>query len=113
MCPLLYQKRQRAARAIAETRYDLGAYEGPTPAVCGGANQDTAVDISDARFLLSELFLGGETSTCEDASDSNDDGKLDISDPVAVLQYLFRGSFIVPEPSPLPGLDPTADRLGC
>ena len=40
-------------------------------------------------FSLSALFLGGRRSSCLDAADANDDGKIDVSDPVATLRHLF------------------------
>ncbi|MBI4606203.1 MAG: hypothetical protein HY721_29910 [Planctomycetes bacterium] len=75
-----------------------------------------AIDISDAIFLLSFLFLGGPQPPCMDAADSNDDGKADISDAVRTLGYLFGGGtteVTLPPPWPELGPDPTADDLSC
>ena len=68
------------------------------------------VDISDARYTLGYLFLGASEPTCRDAADANDDGKIDISDPVATLQFLFTGETKLSPPR-TPGLDPTPDEL--
>lgn len=59
------------------------------------------------------LFLGGPIWTCADAADSNDTGKVDISDPIATLNALFTGSGPLPEPIGAPGFDPTLDELRC
>jgi hypothetical protein len=39
--------------------------------------------------MLNYFFFGGERLTCLDAAGANDDGLLDISDPIATLQYVF------------------------
>ena len=81
----------------------------------GDANFDLAVNISDAIFTLSYLFLGGPAPSCEDAADADDSGKLALTDAVFTLNYLFRSSGLEP-PSPGPiqrGTDPTADGLTC
>ncbi|MBI4605503.1 MAG: hypothetical protein HY721_26355 [Planctomycetes bacterium] len=82
------------------------------PFVRGDSNGDDAVDISDAKFTLSYLFLGGGGPRCADAADANDDGKIDVSDPVATLQFLFTGERKLLPPR-TPGLDPTPDGLRC
>jgi len=61
---------------------------------------------------LGWLFLGDDPPACLDAADANDDGLLDIADPVATLRALFEGDIALPAPSGL-GLDPTPDSLGC
>jgi hypothetical protein len=50
---------------------------------------------------------------CKDAADANDDGRLDISDAVFTLEYLFSGTRKPLEPFPDPGTDPTEDALRC
>ncbi len=76
---------------------------------------DWRITISDAIQVLGHLFLGDPTELpCYDAADTNDDGKLDLADAVYLLGYLFLGGPEPPEPFlPHPGLDPTADDLGC
>jgi hypothetical protein len=49
---------------------------------------------------------------CRDAADANDDGKIDISDPIRILRHLFQGGEPPAPPFPGPGPDPTADDLG-
>lgn len=52
---------------------------------------------------------------CEDAADANDDGVIDISEPVSTLGHLFLGTAAVPPPGAgTYGPDPTEDSLiGC
>jgi hypothetical protein len=73
------------------------------------------VDISDAVNSLESLFLGDEPSSCPDAADANDDGKIDLSDAIATLRWLFSGGPELASPGPREcGADPTADLLpGC
>lgn len=83
----------------------------------GNANNAGVVDLSDAVWGLSYLFLGAARPPCLDAADSNDDGRFDLSDPVHILNYLFQGAAAPPAPGPLDcGFDRTADnptQLGC
>lgn len=89
----------------------------------------TAVDIADAAALVSFLFgaSGGPKTyvpSCMDACDANDDGVVDMSDPLFVINFVFRFGPFPPPPGPLfkdatgvhlslPGVDPTEDKLGC
>lgn len=81
------------------------------------ANSDHCVDLSDARYTLSYLFLGGPGTGCQDAMDANDDGRLDVSDGVYTLSYLFSGGPAPIGPPPLlapPGtcwFDDTGDPM--
>ena len=64
--------------------------------------------------MMLEFLFGSITSlVCPDSGDANDDGALDISDAVFLLQYLFEGTVVIPPPVGTPGPDPTADGLGC
>ncbi len=73
------------------------------------------VNITDAYNLAQYLFLQGAAPQCADAADVNDDGVLDVSDPVWLLFALFvQGSPPPRAPFPEPGNDPTfRDNLGC
>src|SRR5262245_17514076 len=77
----------------------------------GDANRDGTVDISDAIFMLTYLFLGGAKPTCEDALDADDSGLLELTDAVYLLSHVFLGATAPPPPYPEPGLDRTADQL--
>ena len=44
-----------------------------------------------AIATLDYLFTGG-TISCENSTDSNDDGSLNVADGIALLGYLFSGT---------------------
>jgi hypothetical protein len=70
------------------------------------------VTITDVVTVLDYLFRRGSLS-CLDAADVNDDGKVNTSDAVFLLLYLFAGHAPPPPPFGTPGVDPTPDALGC
>ena len=54
------------------------------------------------------------TPYCLDAVDVNDDGKVDISDPISLLGYLFVGLQAPADPGVfIPGAESTPDFLFC
>ncbi|MBI4603918.1 MAG: hypothetical protein HY721_18335 [Planctomycetes bacterium] len=78
----------------------------------GDANFDLKVDISDAVFTLSYLFLGGAAPSCEDSADADDTGKLELTDAVFTLSFLFGGpARALPPPYPERGRDGRPDDL--
>lgn len=82
----------------------------------GDCNADNLIDIADVINSLCIVFLpiGTCTSSCRDACDVNDDGCLDVSDPIRMLNYLFGGGIPLAQPFPSCGYDPTPrDNLGC
>jgi hypothetical protein len=84
----------------------------------GDCNFSEAVDIADPAAMVGFIFLEGNQrfdAPCEDACDSNDDGRLDAADIVFVLNYLFvPGKPRPPSPGPTrAGRDPTSDDLSC
>jgi hypothetical protein len=78
----------------------------------GDANLDGFLDVSDAVRILLHLF-GGVRSTCEDALDVDDSGALNTTDPIVLLEHLFKGGEEPLPPTAAPGTDPSADALGC
>ncbi len=79
----------------------------------GDANRDGRVNERDAVSLLLHLF-GGRATSCLDAADVDDDGRVRITDPVYLLTRIHRNGPPPPPPGPkLPGEDETADDLGC
>lgn len=80
----------------------------------GDYDQDGTLDQTDCIDTLFHLFLGEPPPACLDAADSNDDGAIDISDPIYGLTFLYLGGQSIPAPGHLKcGIDPTADGLGC
>jgi hypothetical protein len=116
-----------ATAASEEWTFTTGS--GASKFLRGDANNSGKVDISDAQYILSFLFLGGPAPKCLDAGDTNDDTRdtdddtstLDLSDGVYLLNWLFLGGRIPPPPSPpdeigeapVCGPDPTFDDIGC
>jgi hypothetical protein len=62
---------------------------------CGDANDDFAIDISDAVFLIAAIFNGGPTpeDCCYSMAlgDANGDRQVDISDAVYIIARVFGG----------------------
>ena len=81
----------------------------------GDSNDDSIVDLSDAVFTLSHLFMGGSVPKCLAAANANGDESLDISDGTFLLNHLFLGSPAPVAPFPDCGTsDVEADEaLGC
>jgi pimeloyl-ACP methyl ester carboxylesterase len=59
--------------------------------LCGDANGDDAVDISDAVSLIAYIFSGGPAPNPLASGDANSDGAVDISDVVYLITYIFSG----------------------
>lgn len=71
--------------------------------------------LSDAIALLTIAFggSGGSEFPCRDSADVNDNGLLDIGDPVYLLSYGFGGGPAPVSPFTDCGEDPTDDPLDC
>ena len=63
--------------------------------------------------ILGFLFVGAPMNDCLDAADVNDDGRVDISDPVRLPGFLFLGSERPPDPLSACEVDSTGDELDC
>jgi uncharacterized protein (TIGR02145 family) len=74
--------------------------------LCGDANGDAAVDISDAVNIIQYIFSGGPAPNPLAAGDANHDGSVDISDVVYLIQYIFSGG-----PSPCAELESTGSMM--
>ncbi|MBN1421833.1 MAG: hypothetical protein JXP34_23870 [Planctomycetes bacterium] len=75
--------------------------------VRGDVTHDSTVNLGDAVALVHYLFQAGASPWCLDAADSNDDGRIDISDPTFLLFFLFLQGDMPRAPYPSPGVDPT------
>jgi PKD repeat protein len=62
-----------------------------TPYLCGDANDDGMVDISDVVYLIAYIFSGGAPPSPLLAGDANCDHAVDISDVVYLIAYIFSG----------------------
>jgi hypothetical protein len=97
---------------------DIGAVERPGPCLPdarpftrGDLDRDGKVRLTDVVQNLSSLFAN-QLAPCMDACDTNDDGDVNLADPVYVLAFLFLDGAPPPAPYPGEGFDLTGDRLG-
>ena len=58
---------------------------------CGDSNQDSAVNVSDAVFIINYVFTGGAAPVPYYAGDVNCDTTVNVSDAVYVINYVFSG----------------------
>jgi len=79
----------------------------------GDANMDNEINIADPVMTLAVLYMGADSPGCDDAMDIDDNGKLDTTDVINSLRYLFLGDFTPQPPFQDCGDDPRADSLGC
>ena len=60
--------------------------------LCGDANNDSSVDVSDAVFIISFAFGGGTPpQPVTGCGDANSDASVDVSDAVFIINYAFVG----------------------
>jgi hypothetical protein len=81
------------------------AYFEGYPYVCGDANGDQSVNVSDAVYIINYVFITGSPAPDPlEAADSNCDGSVNVSDAVYIINYVF----ITGSPSPC---DPSNDGV--
>jgi hypothetical protein len=97
----------------SRTRLPLAfTYIGSGGFVRGDVNTTGSVEISDALAALVHLFAG-RPIFCEDTADTDDNGTLNLSDAMVILNYLFKDGAPPAAPFPALGIDPTVDSLTC
>ncbi|MFH0818232.1 MAG: dockerin type I repeat-containing protein [Candidatus Micrarchaeota archaeon] len=57
--------------------------------LCGDADGDRVVDVSDAVFLVQYVFGGGSAPNPLSAGDADNNDQIDVSDIVYLVQYIF------------------------
>lgn len=73
--------------AVADTiGFFVYLYSDP---ICGDANHNGNVDLSDLIWLTNYLFMGGVQPVPMLAGDINCDGNVDLSDLIGLVNYLF------------------------
>jgi Arylsulfotransferase (ASST)/Dockerin type I domain len=98
--------------ALTETRYYAGAEDntsyfltdpfiapetsysfivGGSEYICGDANSDATVNVSDAVWIINYVFVGGDPPDPIESGDSNCDGTCNVSDAVWIINYVFVG----------------------
>ncbi len=79
----------------------------------GDLDGNNVVDITDPLLVIEYSILGSYRLSCLDSGDANDDGRVDISDTVYLLGYIFRGTDAPPAPFNVCGSDETPDGIEC
>ena len=78
----------------------------------GDSNGDGHVSLSDAVHILLHLFNSGPIQ-CQDASDVDDNGALNLADVMTSLSYTMTGGQAPPAPFDTCAGDTTSDNLIC
>jgi hypothetical protein len=88
--------------------------EANRPFLRGDSDADGSRGLTDAIHVLEWIFRRGESPPCLQAADVNDDDRINILDPILLLQWLFVEA---PDRPPGPwwrcGGDVTDGRLSC
>jgi hypothetical protein len=79
----------------------------------GDVTADGGVDLGDGLSLLNYLFQRGDAPSCQESADANDDGRLNITDVLAIVSHLFGKQKPLPAPFAECGEDTTPDTLTC
>jgi subtilisin family serine protease len=86
----------------------------------GDPNASGDLDLSDAVFIFLYLFAGGKEPSCMESADADNDGAVNISDGISILEFLFSDGAPISSPGPpgFPcGFDPdpqgSPHDLGC
>jgi hypothetical protein len=68
--------------------------EEPQPEyICGDANSDETVNVSDAVYIINYVFVGGDPPDPIESGDCNCDSTCNVSDAVWIINYVFVGGF--------------------
>lgn len=111
----IFRRRPRALLvAIAITGTIFLTFASPVRAfVRGDANGDGTVDFLDLGYTLEALLHpAGSVPLCLDAIDIDDDGILDLRDPIRLAQFILGDGDPPAAPYPNDCTDPTRDLLG-
>lgn len=61
------------------------------PFLCGDADRDGIVNISDVVHIVNYIFKGGPEPYPPEIADVNADGAVNVGDAVALVNYIFKG----------------------
>jgi hypothetical protein len=110
----------RAERRLTFVLNDAGSKREEPEPLCGNVtfkrgdtDANGTLTVADGLLVLNYLFRRQEPVPCEKSADANDDGRLSLLDPIALVSLLFGRSAGLPEPFPNCGNDPTEDPLEC
>jgi len=73
-------------------------YHSDQQTVCGDANSDGEVNISDAMYILNYAFINGPAPVLDEYGDVNCDDKVNVSDAVYIINYAFAGGYTPCDP---------------
>lgn len=76
--------------------------------VRGDADASASTDLGDSAFLLDYFYGSGPAPLVQSAADANDNGAVEISDVVYLVNYTELGGPRPPQPFPFAGADPTS-----
>jgi hypothetical protein len=66
-----------------------GISSGSCCSLAGDANNDNAVNVSDAVYIINYVFIGGLPPYCMQEGDANADNSVNVSDAVYIINYVF------------------------
>jgi hypothetical protein len=78
-------------RASTNVHAILKIAESTCEGICGDANGDTTVNVSDAVYIINYVFVGGGAPIPLACGDANSDGTVNVSDAVYIINYVFVG----------------------
>jgi Dockerin type I domain len=61
--------------------------------ICGDANGDEFVNVSDAVWIINYVFVGGDAPNPMAAGDVNCDATVNVSDAVVIINFVFVGGY--------------------
>jgi hypothetical protein len=93
--PYYFQIRVEANSGVMDTTGTLSILVIPLPYICGDADGNEIVNISDAVYLIAYIFGGGPEPDPLIAGDADCNSIVNISDAVYLIAYIFGGG---PEP---------------
>lgn len=59
------------------------------PYLCGDANSDGEVNVSDAAYIISHVFVNGPAPDPYENGDANCDGDVNVSDAAFIISFIF------------------------
>ncbi len=67
-------------------------YHSDQETICGDANSDGSLNVSDAAYLIVYIFQGGTAPPYTPSADCNCDGNINVSDIIYIINHVFLGS---------------------
>ena len=108
VCGVVYQP------ALETPSAQVAIIKGPAQPlfIRGDCSNQGSINIQDAVLMLNYLFSSTEI-TCADACDADDDGFLNLVDPLFDLMFIMGLGPMPPAPAGVCGADPSPDSLSC